>query len=367
MGQISEKYAALVQSSALERDAAQLEAVDRLERLEAALAGAHAKRRSVWRFFKRKQTSQRGLYLYGGVGRGKSMLMDFFFEKAVFESKRRVHFHEFMAEVHDRIRTWRAADAGDPIPKTAHDIATEAGLLCFDELHVTDIADALILGRLFERLFEQGVTVVATSNAAPEELYKNGLNRQLFLPFIELIKMNMDVFELKSAKDFRLEKIAGETLYFCPLGEGSERALDRHWARLTGNLAGRPLTLDVGGRPLTVPQASMGIARFTFEDLCAKPLGANDYLHIAHAFHTVLIDGIPVLDASRRNEARRFITLIDTLYDNQTGLIVSAAGEPDALYQKGDGADLFARTASRLVEMRSEAYLAARSKARHGR
>ncbi len=302
----------------------------------------------------------RGIYIHGKVGRGKTMLMDLFFESVSFQPKRRVHFHEFMAEVHDRIGAARKNFDGDPIPVVAQEIANSAGLICFDEFHVTDIADAMILGRLFKGLFDHRVVMVATSNAHPDDLYKRGLNRQLFLPFIDMIGAHMDVIELAAAKDYRLEKLAGRPLYFTPLGATATRDMRDTFTRLTGVKSGQPMTLDVKGRPVVVPEAAHGVARFTFEDLCMRPLGAVDYLYIAHAFHTVLVDDIPILAREQRNEARRFIALIDTLYDSRVCLIASAAGEPDELYTSGDAAELFERTVSRLIEMRSEAYLTAR-------
>lgn len=302
----------------------------------------------------------RGVYIHGSVGRGKTMLMDLFYESVGFRFKARRHFHEFMAQAHEAIAEARKSVPGDPIPVVAGQLAARAALLCFDELHVTDIADAMILGRLFKVLFERGVVVVATSNSHPSELYRNGLNRQLFLPFIDLIEDNMSILELKAAKDFRLDKLSGRKLYFSPADDTARAELDRHWERLTGHHPAQPAELEVKGRKLKIPKASMGLARFSFADLCEAPLGAGDYLHIAHAFHTLLIDDIPVLMPARRDAARRFITLIDTLYDNRTCLIASADAEPDALYPKGDGADLFQRTASRLMEMRSEAYLTTR-------
>jgi cell division protein ZapE len=263
-----------------------------------------------------------------------------------------------MAEVHDRIRRGRGTTDGDPIPFVAAEIAAEAPLLCLDELQVSDIADAMILGRLFEMLFERGTILVATSNAAPSGLYPNGLNRKLFLPFIALLEDRMQVLELASAKDFRLDKLAGRQLYFAPHDEYAREALDAHWERLTGHHPAEPVVLEVKGRRLEVPRASRGVARFAFGELCEVPLGALDYLHIAHAFHTVLIEGIPKLGPERRNEARRLINLIDTLYDNRVCLIASAEAEPQALYPEGDGAITFERTASRLREMQSEAFLA---------
>jgi cell division protein ZapE len=283
--------------------------------------------------------------------------MDLFHEAARFEPRRRIHFHAFMTEVHERIARGRSTTDGDPIPFVAAEIAGEAPLLCFDEFHVTDIADAMILGRLFKSLFERDVVVVATSNAAPDRLYWNGLNRQLFEPFIALLKEKLDVVELVSAKDYRLDKLAGRQLYFSPADETARAELDAHWQRLAGHHPTGRAEVECNGRIIAVPKAAPGIARFSFLDLCGQPLGAADYLAIARAYPTLIIDHIPVLTPDRRNEARRLITLIDTLYDRGTCLIVSADAEPDALYRKGDGADLFERTASRLMEMRSEAYL----------
>jgi cell division protein ZapE len=358
-GRLLEQYERRVALGEIEPDGAQREAVLMLETLDAALDEWRPSGRGglLSSFFRPRTSPPRGLYLHGAVGRGKTMLMDLFFEAATFSPKRRLHFHEFMSEVHDRIQRGRATTDGDPIPFVAGEIAAEAGLLCFDELTITDIADAMILARLFKALFERGLVVVATSNAPPDRLYWNGLNRQLFLPFIGLLQEHVDVFELRSAKDFRLDKLAGRQLYFSPLDERAQAGVAEHWARLTGNHPGAPTSVEVKGRQVPVPMASMGVARFAFSDLCEKPLGALDYLHIAHSFHTLFIEGIPVLTPARRNEARRLIHLIDTLYDNRNCLIVSAEAEPDLLYPLGDGAQLFERTASRLMEMRSEAYL----------
>ncbi len=359
-----ERYRDLVTAGGIEPDAAQCAAAEKLDELAAALAQWRPRRGLLARFSRSAPKQPRGLYIHGAVGRGKTMLMDLFHASLAFEPKRRVHFHEFMADVHDRIALARQSDAGDPIPAVARRIAEEARLLCFDELHVTDIADAMILGRLFKVLFESGVVVVATSNAAPHELYRNGLNRQLFLPFVDLIEDHMDILELAAAKDFRLEKLNGQRLYFTPADAAARAELDKIWLRLTGSPTGQRSELRVKGRTLRVPQAAMGVARFSFADLCEKPLGSLDYLHIARAFHTLVIEHIPVLGPQRRNEARRFINLIDTLYDNRVCLVASAEAEPDHLYVRGDGADLFERTASRLMEMRSEAYLSDRNSRR---
>jgi cell division protein ZapE len=353
------KYRALVAQGVIAPDPAQSITAARLD----ALAGRLRKWRrrtglSAW--LRGKQPAPNGLYIFGAVGRGKTMLMDLFFQSTTFRPKRRVHFHEFMAEVHDRIGAARKKTPGDPIPRVARELAAKSALLCFDEMHVTDIADAMILSRLFKGLFEHQVVVVATSNVPPSELYKNGLNRQLFLPFIDLIQQHMDVEELQAAKDFRLEKLSGRPLYFTPADAKAKAEMDRLWDELTGQHPGAPVELDVKGRTLRVPQASMGVARFTFAELCEQPLGTLDYLHIARRFHTVLIDGIPALKPAQRDVARRFVNLVDTLYDARVSLIASAAAEPDQLYPAGDVQFLFERTASRLMEMRSEGYLAGR-------
>lgn len=346
----------------LEADAAQMDVAERLDALARKLAVWKPARGGVWGLFSRSNGAPpRGLYIHGEVGRGKTMLMDLFYAGAPFAPKQRTHFHEFMADVHERIGKARREFDGDPIPHVAGAIAAEAGLLCFDELQVTDIADAMILGRLFKHLFERQVVVVATSNSAPDQLYENGLNRQLFLPFIALIGRHMDVVMLKSAKDYRLEKLAGLPLYFSPADAAASASLDAHWDRLTGRHPGESEVLEVKGRKVHVPQASMGIARFDFRDLCETPLGTVDYLRIAHTYHTVMIDGIPVMARERRDAVRRFINLIDTLYDNKVCLIASAAAEPDALCLDDAGAKAFQRTASRLIEMRSAEYLEGRA------
>lgn len=361
-GPILEQYDARLRLGEIEPDGAQREAVARLDRLALELSlWGRSGRRGASRFLpffgRARGSAPRGLYLHGGVGRGKTMLMDLFFEAIDFTPKRRLHFHEFMSEAHERIQRGRATTDGDPVPFVAAEMAAESGLLCFDELAITDIADAMILGRLFNGLLARDVVVVATSNVPPERLYWNGLNRQLFLPFIALIDEKLDVMELKSDKDYRLDKLSGRPLYFSPCDARAKAEIEAHWQRLTGHHPGAPAVVEVKGRQVRVPCASMGVARFHFDDLCEAPLGSLDYLHIAHAFHTLVIECIPVLTPERRNAARRLIHLVDTLYDTRTCLIASAEAEPDRLYPQGDGAFLFERTASRLTEMRSEAYL----------
>jgi cell division protein ZapE len=368
---LTAQYAALVAAGEIERDRAQEAVVGRLTALGQRLLEHRLARKSSslgWLFGARERREEpiKGLYVFGDVGRGKTMLMDIFFAASPVVRKRRVHFHEFMGDVHERIGAFRRQQKNgigadeDPIRSTAAAIAQESWLLCFDEFNVTDIADAMILGRLFKRLFELGVVVVATSNVAPGELYKDGLNRALFVPFIALIEQHMEVVELAARTDFRLEKLAGQPVWYVPADAAAGAALDAAWRRLTGGQPGSAQELRVLGRTLRVPRAAMGVARFGFEELCEQPLAAADYLKIAHEFHTLILDRIPVMDYDRRNEAKRFIILIDTFYDNAVKLLASAAAEPDLLYRAEEGFEAreFKRTASRLIEMRSQSYLA---------
>ena len=369
MTSIAERYRALVHDRRFQYDPAQAELALKLDALSLKLKDyrAEPKPSAFARLMGLKGAlPPRGLYVHGAVGRGKTMLMDMFFDEVETPLKRRAHFHAFMADVHARLRQWRQAlkrgeVAGeDPIAPVAAELAGEASLLCFDEFSVPDIADAMILSRLFTALFAAGVVVVATSNVAPDDLYKDGLNRALFLPFIALIEDKLDIVELDARADYRLEKLKRAPVYYSPLGPKADAALDAAFLALTGHEKGDPLEIELLGRRLDVPQAIDGVARFDFDALCRRPLGSADYLKIAQRFHTVIIDRIPALAGNERNEAKRFIILIDALYDMRVKLIASAAGEPETLYAGRDGAEAFefARAASRLYEMRSVDYLA---------
>jgi cell division protein ZapE len=365
------QYAAAVAAGRVEQDPAQLAVVDRLARLEGEIVEHRLTRKSSslgWLFAGRsnKPALLKGLYIYGEVGRGKTMLMDLFYEASPVKRRRRAHFHEFMIDVHERVHVLRQKmKAGehadqDPIELVAKDLASEAWLLCFDEFHVTDIADAMILGRLFAQMFARGVVVVATSNVAPADLYKDGLNRALFVPFIHMLEERMDIVRLASRTDFRLEKLAGLPVWYVPADGAADAALDDAWRRLARDHDGVAQELPMKGRSIHVPRATMGVARFSFHDLCEAPLAAADYLRIAHEYHTLILDHIPVMSFDNRNAAKRFIILIDTLYDTNVKLIASAAAEPDTLYHADEGYEAleFQRTASRLIEMRSQDYLA---------
>ncbi|MEO1397870.1 MAG: cell division protein ZapE, partial [Pseudomonadota bacterium] len=310
-------------------------------------------------------TAVRGAYIWGGVGRGKTMLMDLFFDLAPVEPKRRAHFHAFMQDVHARIHIWRQAQrsgkdrSADPIPPLAEDLAAEAKLLCFDEFAVSDVADAMILARLFTALFDHGVTVVATSNVQPEHLYKDGLNRSFFLPFIALVQERLQVVELASETDYRMARLSNGDAYM--VGADASERFGRLWNDVTGDITVETAVLEVKGRKLSFDQAAGGLVRTSFEALCGKPLGAGDYLALAGRFHTVFLEGVPVLDHGRRNEAKRFIALVDTLYDGGRILIVQAEALADALYPVAHGTEAFefARTISRLQEMQSTQWLKA--------
>ncbi|MCB8818994.1 cell division protein ZapE [Microvirga rosea] len=365
---MASRYDALVRSGAIERDPAQIQLIGRLDALAEELSGFRLARKNSalgWLFGKRNPAPPKGLYVWGSVGRGKTMLMDLFFEAVAVRRKRRVHFHAFMADVHERIHAFRQklktgeARGDDPIAPVAADLAKEAWVLCFDEFAVTDIADAMLLGRLFTALFAQGVVVVATSNVEPDRLYEGGLNRTLFLPFIGLLKERMTVLKLEARTDFRLEKLAGSPVFYAPADDGSHTALTQAFRRLSGREKGAPVTLTVKGHPVEIPEAAGGVARARFADLCSQPLAAADYLAIAEKFHTLILEDIPRMTFERRNEAKRFILLIDALYDAHVKLLASAEAEAPELYQADTGREAFEfdRTVSRLIEMRSEEYL----------
>lgn len=365
---ITARYNALVASGVIERDPAQVKLLRQLETLAESLGNYRLARKPSalgWLFSKKNPAPPMGLYVWGSVGRGKTMLMDLFFEALPVRRKRRVHFHAFMADVHERIHDFRQklktgeVKGDDPIAPVAEVLAQEAWVLCFDEFTVTDIADAMILGRLFTALFTHGVVVIATSNVEPQHLYEGGLNRALFLPFIGLLQERMTVVKLESRTDFRLEKLAGSPVFYTPANSDSHAALTRAFKSLTGHDRGTPVTLTVKGHPVEVPQAASGVARFSFEDLCSKPLGAADYLAIADEFETVILENIPRMNFERRNEAKRFIMLVDALYDARVKLLASAEAEATELYQADTGREAFEfdRTVSRLIEMRSEDYL----------
>jgi cell division protein ZapE len=370
-----ERYRALLFAGKLQPDAAQARAAGALESLYGALKTYRPYARGLFGFIFGASTVivPKGLYIYGDVGRGKSVLMDLFFAAAPTARKRRIHFNAFMAETHSRINEWRnlsaterthrayfVREAGDdPIAPVAKRIFLEASLLCLDEFQVTDVADAMILGRLFEKLFGFGAVIVLTSNTEPDRLYEGGLNRALFLPFIALIKERLDTVELNGPRDYRLHRMAGLNMYVCPLGPEADAAMDAAWQRLTDSKHGEPLVLEILQRKLIVPEAARGVARFSFDALCGEALGAADYVEIARHFHTILIDRIPQLGPEQGNEARRFTLLIDTLYDEKVKLICSAAVRPQELYVDGDNAPAFRRAVSRLMEMQSADYLRA--------
>jgi len=374
MTALLDAYRAKLAASEIKADPAQAFAVEKLETLSRALASYKPDPRpGFWRaslgFARKFGAEQRGapptgLYFFGGVGRGKSMLMDLFFLHAPVAMKRRVHFHAFMLEVHARIHAWRSSGEakkgdGDPIPPLASALAEEAWLLCFDEFQVTNIADAMILGRLFGALLDKGVVVVATSNIEPDDLYANGLQRERFLPAIALLKEKLDVLALDGGIDYRRIRIRGLPVYHAPLGAAATAELEKAFATLTEGANVGPLTLDVGGRDLDLPRAGGGVAFASFDPLCTKALGAADYLALARTCHTLVLDGVPVLGPDKRNEARRFVTLIDALYEHRAKLVMAAEADPENLHPAGDHSFEFKRTASRLHEMQSEDYLAA--------
>ena len=363
-------YRGMVAAGALAADSSQALAAERLQDLWVKLRGydppaARPAGGRISRLWRRRPVVEAteagsGLYLVGDVGRGKSMLMDLFFDHADVARKRRIHFHAFMQETHRSIHAWKAAnpEGDDPIPPLADRIAAEAALLCFDEFQVNDIADAMILGRLFQALFERGIVIVATSNTAPNDLFRGQPGRDAFLPFIDLLKQSLDVLVLDGERDYRRARLRRMTTWHVPADGRAERALDNAFFQLTAGATPRPTTLMVQGRRLAVPVAAEGVARFEFDALCGQPLGAGDYLAIATHFHALVLDAIPRLSPDNFDEARRFIVLVDALYEHRVKLVASAGAPPDQLYRSGEGAGAFERTASRLEEMQSAEYLA---------
>ena len=363
-------YRAKRAANQLKPDPMQELAVEKLQALHRALLSYQpeppAEAASGWRAFlglnphRDAPKPPRGMYIYGGVGRGKSMLMDLFFETSSVKARRRVHFHAFMQEVHDRLYALRTDKIQDPLATLAGKIARGATLLCFDEFQVTDIADAMILGRLFEALFAAGVVVVATSNRPPDDLYKDGLQRERFLPFIAMIKDELDVLELDNGRDYRLMRLIGRPVYYSPLDAATAKALEEAFAELTDDVKPTPMVLEVKKREVKVPRQAMGVAWFDFADLCGKPLGPGDYLAIAEHFETVVIANVPQLGPENRDQAKRFNTLVDALYEAKVHVVISAAAPPGELYTQGDGAFEFERTVSRLMEMQSIDYISNR-------
>ena len=364
MASVADRYCELVEAGELKPDRDQEKAVQSLDRLAAELA--QARRPGLLAgLFGKAEPRPRGIYLWGGVGRGKSMLMDLAFESIAVRPKRRVHFHEFMLEVHGRLRQERTKEAGDPIPPVAAAIAEEARLLAFDEMVINNSADAMILSRLFSHLLDEGVTVITTSNRPPRDLYLGGLNRELFLPFIDLVESALDVVPLNGPTDYRLERLGGMPTWYVPNGPASTEALSELFFRLTDHpvedrarVPSEVLQVP-GGRLLHVPKSLKGVAVFSFRRLCGEARGAADYLAIARHFHTIILVGIPLMGPENRNEAARFVTLIDALYEHKVKLLAAADADPDQLYRSGDGSFEFERTASRLIEMQSLDYLAA--------
>jgi len=365
---LKDVYQNMITAGDIIKDARQSEAVDKLQALIQTLKGYNGQMgKSGWRvrlgLGAKLQPTPRGLYLWGGVGRGKSMLMDLFFEHVPTDKRKHVHFHGFMQEVHRRLKNFQNAQHQqhapvhvDPIVALARVISDQAWLLCFDEFHVTDIGDAMILGRLFEHLFENGVVVVTTSNRPPWDLYKDGLQRERFLPFIKLIEEKLGVFELDAGRDYRLERLRQMDAYLTPLSRDASEKLKKDFHELTLGAVAQSVTLRIQGRDVMIPMAAEGVAFVEFSDLCAKALGAGDYLMLAETFHTLILDKVPGLGPENRNEAKRFITLIDALYEAKTNLIIACDAQPTEIYAKGDGAFEFERTVSRLMEMQSADY-----------
>ena len=349
-----EIYDRRTHEGSLKQDAAQRALLSELQRLREELEAANGRKKGLFGgVFGKAPQGVRGLYIWGGVGRGKSMLMDLFHENVALKAKRRVHFHAFMQDVQAKLHEARKTGVDDAIRPVAEEIASNVQLLNFDEMQITDIADAMIVGRLFQMLFDRGVTVVTTSNRVPDDLYKDGLNRPLFLPFIELLKERMTVHELESETDYRQHRLEGEKVYFCPAGAEADAAISRIWVELTGGGGDSELKLVVKGREIVLSNYHAGVARASFWDLCGRPLGPADYLAIAGAVRMLILEDIPYLSAENYNEAKRFVTLIDALYEAKVRLVVSAVDEPERLYVEGEGSFEFERTASRLREMQS--------------
>jgi cell division protein ZapE len=351
---LTQIYDRLAHEGKLRPDAVQRAVLPDLQRIREGLEAANGRKKGLLGgLFGKAPEAVRSLYLWGGVGRGKSMLMDLFHQNVAIEAKRRVHFHAFMLEVQAALHEARKTGVDDAIRPVAEAIAGKLSLLAFDEMQITDIADAMIVGRLFQMLFDKGVTVVTTSNRAPDDLYKDGLNRPLFLPFIALLKERMEVRELESETDYRQHRLQGAQVYFCPAGAEAKTAISRMWTELTGGGGDEVLRLVVKGRELVIDDFHAGVARASFWDLCGRPLGPADYLALAEAVRVLILEDVPHLSSENYNEAKRFVTLIDTLYEAQVRLIASAADEPERLYIEGEGSFEFERTASRLREMQA--------------